>query len=1012
MKKLLVLFGIMLFAFTLSACRRGTDEEPDQTLDWEQICAGDDVVVNVINGGFETGDLTGWTAEGDAFDDNSVTTLETFWQQEIPFGHEGNFHLFGRFDGMYEDGTIEYKSELKTGTLTSSTFTLCGDGMISFKLGAARNTDTLFVEVRLAENDQLIARQSNTEFADFSGVVDPQQAINGYAFVNNYADYKLDLSDVDGVDYRGHEMYVVLVDNADHADFGYINFDDLRTYYVDGVADPQEPGDLDNFDYIRIVCDDLVADSIYEIINPGFETGNLCGWEVIEGDAFAHAGVNSEPTWWDEEISYNRDGDYHYGMYNESATGIMNSSVFELGGSGYMSFLLGGNGGYISIIDADTDEELARFTNTEFADINFPNPEEGMRLANMQQYYVDLTQFAELGTELYIQVVDNRASGWGLMTLDSFFTYHPQPFTEGVEAIDQLTAIDCTGVEANSIYEIINPGFETGNLCGWDVLEGEAFAHEGVNSEATWWAEEIPYNRDGDYHYGMYREDQTGIMNSSVFELGGSGYMSFLLGGNGGYISIMDATTHEELARFTNTEFADINFPNPDEGMRLANMQQYYIDLTLFAELGTELYIQIVDNKTSDWGVMTFDSFFTYHVDPYTEGVEAINQLADEGEEEEDPEAASIYEIVNPGFETGTLAGWTVIEGEAFADAGVNSDETFWAEEISYNRDGDYHYGMYNEEATGIMNSSVFELGGSGYMSFLLGGNGGYISIMDATTHEELARFYNSEFSDTGFPNPEDGMRLGNMQQYYVNLTQFAELGTELYIQIVDNKTSDWGVMTFDSFFTYHETPYTEGVEAINQLPDEGEEEEDPETTTLYEVENAGFETGDLTGWTVIEGEAFADAGVNSDETFWAEEIPYNRDGNYHYGMYNEEATGIMNSSVFVLGGSGYMSFLLGGNGGYISIMDATTHEELARFYNSEFADINFPNPDEGMRLANMQQYYIDLTLFAELGTELYIQIVDNKTSDWGVMTFDSFFTYHVDPYTEGVEAINQLPQD
>ena len=619
MKRLLTLFGIMVLVLGLSACRRDRDPDPDDTLDWQEICAANDVVVNVINGGFETGDLTGWTAEGDAFDDRSVTTLETFWSQEIPFGHEGNFHLFGIFDGMYEDGTIEYKSEQRTGTLTSSTFTLCGDGLISFKMGAARNTDNLYVEVRLVEDDRLIARQANTEFADFSGVVDPQQAIDGYAFVNNYADYMLDLTDVDGVDYRGHEMYVRLVDNADHADFGFMNFDDLRTYYVDGVAEPQEPGDPDDFQYITITCDDVTADSIYEIINPGFETGNLCGWDIIEGEAFAHAGVNSDATWWAEEIPYNRDGDYHFGMYNESETGIMNSSVFELGGSGYMSFLLGGNGGYISIIDADTDEELARFTNTEFADINFPNPDEGMRLANMQQYYVDLTQFAALGDSLYIQIVDNKTSDWGVMTLDSFFTYHTEPFTEGVEAIDQLTLV----------YQVENAGFETGDLTGWTVIEGEAFADEGVNSDETWWAEEIPYNRDGDYHFGMYNEAATGIMNSSVFELGGTGYMSFLLGGNGGYISIIDANTDEELARFVNSEFSDEGFPNPDDGMRLANMQQYHVDLTQFAALGDSLYIQIVDNKTSDWGLMTFDSFFTYHTEPYIEGVEAINILVD-----------------------------------------------------------------------------------------------------------------------------------------------------------------------------------------------------------------------------------------------------------------------------------------------------------------------------------------------------------------------------------------------
>ncbi|MGO4183407.1 hypothetical protein AB4Z17_19710, partial [Paenibacillus sp. TAF43_2] len=370
----------------------------------------------------------------------------------------------------------------------------------------------------------------------------------------------------------------------------------------------------------------------------------------------------------------------------------------------------------------------------------------------------------------------------------------------------------------------------------------------------------------------------------------------------------------------------------------------------------------------------------------------------------------AVYQIVNPGFETGDMTGWTVIRGNAFGTNSISGESTWWAEQIPYNQEGAYHLNgwKYDEAATGVLRSSTFELKGSGWISFKLGGakNSGklYVNIVEANSGQVIARYGNSAFADVNFPNPSQGMRLANMEQYKANLSEY--LGKDLYVEIVDNASTDWGVVFADAFFMYHESEPLEGIVATDIKPD----------FERYQIQNPSFETGDMTGWTVVEGEAFGPNSVSDETTYWVEQIPYNQEGNYHLNgwKYNETATGKLRSSTFELGGTGWITFRLGGGKHtdqvYLSVINADTGDLIARYGNTEFNESGFPDPAQGLRLANMEQYKADLSKY--IGKNMYLEIVDNGFSDWGVVFADSFNTFNELVPEDGVMADNIIPTE
>ena len=346
----------------------------------------------------------------------------------------------------------------------------------------------------------------------------------------------------------------------------------------------------------------VIDSSAYRLYNGGFDL-DLDGWKLdgtMDGEKndAALGGISEATGYWENDPSgvdplFYNDGKF-FSAYaytpgaTERATGTLRSSNFIIGGSGWITYKLGGAKNieqvYLEVVSADREKRV-KLPNFDWSN----NAGSLVRGCTLVSYRADLIEYGfTRGEEVYLLLTDNGANDYGLFFLDSVVTYYPV----GSEPDDSFNLV--------SKYRLYNGGFETGSLMGWE-LTGDIGV---VTDDDNYWNDpNNVYGKNGRYLFSWYtngdrvsREDATGTLQSRVFTLKKNAIVSFLLGGGQTGVSLefvrpaADGAGEQVLARFTN------QLQLFDDGRLIS----YYYQFNLKED--TQCFVRVIDEAAVDAG--------------------------------------------------------------------------------------------------------------------------------------------------------------------------------------------------------------------------------------------------------------------------------------------------------------------------------------------------------------------------------------------------------------------------
>lgn len=766
-------------------------------------------ITGTIAYNFETGDLAGWCSSGgDAFTGLGVTD-ETDWWNGV-FNQEGTFHFWGFNSG--EDAAV--------GQMRSGTFVLEGDGQIHYRIAGGNDPENLYFALVRASTNEILMKDTGTNS-------------------ETYVERKFDASE-----FIGESLYLRAHDSATD-DFGHINLDHIRVPvadHLDGVMPvldsvvigvtlsptvvelvPEQsaslqtelnPSDSCSQSLVWTTSDSSIAtvsQGVITAVAPGaatitvtvaspngdvsaqaqvlvktpppmriydFEDASLAGWTVT-GDAFSLEDISTATSFWEGQ-PFNHQGTYHLWGHQDGGDGQLGELVsdsFVLGGDGIIRVLLsGGNDSdnlYLALKRAD-GSELMRIT--------------GNDSEAYEEQVLDASAYR--GQTLRVYLVDNSVAGFGHINMDnlriplatgegsssstqsSFVASSSLSSSSSSSAAAELSSSQSSSsnvsssLAASSLPSSVSSSsaassqesslliydFEAGNLDGW-TLEGNAFAVSAISAETHFW-DGVPFNQQGARHLWSFQaggDQLQGQMTSDVFTLGGDGIIRVKVSGgndiNNLYLAVISPSTNTILARVTGS-----------------NTEAYTeVSMDLSNHIGENLQVRLVDTSSGGFGHINIDDL-RIPTGP------ALSQ--------------KIFD-----FETGTLAGWSA-QGAAFTADDVASESCYWAECLSFNREGNFHLWGFKAGGDidqGELHSETFILGGHGQIRALISGGDDiqklYLALIDDQSGEELMRI------------------TGNNSEEFVEKTMDASnfVGRRCYLKAVDQATGGWGHLNLDN---------------------------------------------------------------------------------------------------------------------------------------------------------------------------------------------------------------------